>query len=111
MEPVINYLTLASKIKKRPFFYPYFPFINLMMCTCFYYIYHRIPNNTSIELKVGQSVCFRVSFEFTKYQVILDNFARFMGKKYYLQPQSPGGSTMDPRGAFFTPHFRGYSFT
>ena len=82
---------LQAKLKRDLFFYPYFPFINLMMCTCFYYIYHRIPKNTTIELKVGQNVCFRVSFEFTKYQVILGNFARFMGKKYYLQPQSPGG--------------------
>ena len=82
---------LQAKLKRDLFFYPDFPFINLMMCTCFYYIYHRIPKNTSIELKVGQSVCFRVSFEFTKYQVILSNSARFMGKKHYLQSQRTGG--------------------
>ena len=62
-----------------------------MMCTCFYYIYHRIAKNTSIELKLAQSGCFRVSFEFTKYQVILGYFARFMCKKCYLQPQRTGG--------------------
>ena len=55
---------LQAKSKRYLFFYPDFPFINLMMCSCFYYIYHRIPKNTSIELKVCQNGCFRVSFEF-----------------------------------------------
>ena len=71
-----------------------------MMCTCFYYIYHRIAKNTSFELKLGQSGCFRVSFEFSKYQVILGIFGRFMGKKYYLQPQRTGGSPGDLRHVF-----------
>ena len=71
-----------------------------MMCTCFYYIYHIIPKNTSIELKVGQNVCFRVSFEFTKYQVILGNLARFVGKKHYLQPQRTGGVHHGPQSSF-----------
>ena len=98
---------LQAKLKRDLFstkLGPHFPFINLMMCTCFYYIYHRIPKNTSIELKVGQSVCFRVSFEFTKYQVILGNFARFMGKKYYLQPQRTvgGGHPVTPEVFFGT---------
>ena len=101
---------LQAKLKRDLFFYPYFPFINLMMCTCFYYIYHRIPKNTSIELKVGQNVCFRVSFEFTKYQVILGNFARFTGKIMNLhgcyvkhvktviarRQKTPMGSMVDP---------------
>ena len=91
---------LQANLKRDLFFYPDFHFINLMMRTCFYYIYHRIPKNTSIELKLANVCVLGSVLSLQNIRWFWANLRVLWVKNTTYSLRGLGGSTMDPRAVF-----------
>ena len=100
LEHFAIFLPLQAKLN-----FDLFSLVSDLMSALFYYFYHRIAKNTSIELTVGLNLCFMVSFEFIEYWVILGIFARFMAENINYSLRDLGRSDPDLRHVFCPARF------